>query len=250
MNDTPNNHPTNKLRRWFSNRLENRIDRIWFGGVLATNAVALLFGAKYIGVFLIAYCFIFVLCLRAQIRAAYPAQAGVEYHIGFDKIQLSRKAVVLFGFLGVYLLSALAVILAVWLPREIVNAVPVLLTAIVCNGFLLHRHRALFTGCCGGGQLAARSEKRMRAVMGRRRHGSFSSRRLLIATVLFVFAWCGLLASYVTGQFGGQQVFGLDASGIIMLLYLAGAVVFGPALVHFLFLEILVTILRGWGDKK
>ena len=248
MNDTPNNHPTNKLRRWFSNRLENRIDRLWFGGVLATNAVALLFGAKYIGVFLIAYCFIFVLCLRAQIRAAYPAQADVEYHIGYEinwpHWQFNMKFWLL--LLGVYTLMILATFLFAWLPAQ-VETISAVLTTVVCNGFLLCRHRTLFIACCGGGQLSQWSERRLRRVIGRQRNGAFPARRLMCFTVALAAVWGGLLALYVTGQFGGRHIFGLTAPDYFSA---AGVILFAPALVHLLFLETMTTILRGWGDKE
>ena len=66
-------HPTNKLRRWFSNRLENRIDRLWLGGVFGVTAlVTVLLDARFVGVVLAGYFFFFCWLSRDQICAAHP----------------------------------------------------------------------------------------------------------------------------------------------------------------------------------
>ena len=63
-----------KTSSWFAGRFSRRIDHLWLGGLLLINiAVWLLLGAKYIGLALIAYYFIFVMTLREQIKAVYPA---------------------------------------------------------------------------------------------------------------------------------------------------------------------------------
>ena len=240
----------NAIGRWFAARLEARIDRLWLGGVLLVNVVVgLLLDAKYIGLFLIAYCFFFVLYFRRQIKAAYPAKTNVEYHIGyeFNWPNWSFNKSFWFGLLFIYVLMIPAVLFFVFVPEQYAVTGVTLLLVVVCNAFLLFRYRALFTTCCGGGKLAARSEKRLQRKMGQRSNGTFPSSRLIRATVIFALAWGGLLAAYVTGQIGGKHFFGADES---VALHSPSAILFVPILLHLIFFETLTTVLRGWGEQR
>ena len=72
MNDTTIEQPAGKIRKWFSIRLEKRIDQVWLSGVLLINPVVwLTLGAQYVATSLIAYFFVFTLFFRCRIQELF-----------------------------------------------------------------------------------------------------------------------------------------------------------------------------------
>ena len=249
-----------KSGHWFAERFSGRIDRLWLGGVALTNAaVWLLFDAKYIGLALIAYCFIFILTLRKRIKVAYPADADRKYDIGYainwPNFNPNHTARYLWRwFFPLWctsiVVSALLLFFLVFAADLEFQVIPTALVFFACNGFLLFRYRILFTACCGGGLLTDSSEIRVQRMLGQRRNGAFSMLRLLVTTCMFALAWGGMLFAYVTGQLGDESVFGWHADDWVTgLLSYMPALVFLPPILHLLFFETLTTVLRGWGDK-
>ncbi len=135
-------HPTNKLRRWFVARLENRIDRLWLGGVFGVTAlVTVLLDARYVALFLFGYFLVFFWRTRDQICAA--SQPGkprppIKNLIGFH-------IVMFFILQGVCLGGAL-----LFNQPSAVNAyfsafsLGMLINGAVLLGFFVINHRRLF----------------------------------------------------------------------------------------------------------
>ncbi|MDD9858361.1 MAG: hypothetical protein OXU96_09990 [Gammaproteobacteria bacterium] len=250
---------TSVIHNWIAERLSKPLDRLWLGGVLAVNALVwAAFGVQYIGLALIAYCFIFVLVLRRRIHVAYPAEAGMEYHIGyeFDWPGWSFGKSYWTGLLFTLVSVILAFIFFIVVPLHHADVVAKSLVFLICNGFLLLRYRGLFTTCCGRGTLTQSSEARMKRMLGEQRGGAFPLSRLIIATFVLALVWSSMLVAYIVGQLGGNVFLGFDSQymrethNLVGLFMLPAGLALFPVLLHIIFLEISTTVLRGWGDKS
>jgi len=240
------------------NRFKKPLDRLWLSGIVTVNVLVwTAFGMQYIGLALIAYCFVFMLAMRRRINAAYPAESGVEYHIGyeFNWPGWSFEKSFWKGLLFIMVSVILAFICLVVVSVNDADVAAQSLVFLSCNGFLLSRYRALFTACCGRGTLAKTSETRVQRMLGARRNGAFSRFRLILATVAFALAWGGLLVAYATEWLGGNSLFGFDlqymteTGNLFGLITLPAGIVIVPAFLHLIFFETSTTVLRGWGDK-
>lgn len=249
---------TSGIHNWLAERLSKPLDRLWLGGVVAVNVLVwAAFGMKYIGLALIAYCFIFVLVLRRRIHVDYPAEAGMEYHIGyeFDWPGWSFGKSYWTGLLFTLASVILAFICFVVVSLHHADVVAKSLVFLICNGFLLLRYRALFTTCCGRGTLTQSSEARMKRMLGGRHGGAFPLPRLIIATFVLALVWSAMLVACIIGQLGGNLFLGFDfqhmikTHNLVGLFILPAGLVLFPVLLHLIFLETSTTVLRGWGDK-
>jgi len=239
----------------FHGRLTERfgkpLDRLWMGGALAVNALVwAVFGMKYIGLALVAYCFIFVLALRRRIKADYPAAANKAYHIGFiynrPRLFSGAPEKVFLHMLWIFpAYCATAAALSVIFGS--VSTFSHGLVFLICNGVLFCQYQSLFTVCCGGGRPAADSA--MRKMLPEDENvGAHPSFRLVMATVLFVLVWGVVLAAYITGQMGGTHFFGIAEYGADRL-YAAALGLIVPAILHIVLLKLATATLCGWGGR-
>jgi len=195
---------------------------------------------QYIGLALIAYCFVFVLTMRRRIKADYPAAANKAYRIGFidNRPRLfsdkpDKAFLHMLWIFPAYCAAALALSVifdSVSMPAEV-------LVFLVCNGALLCQHQSLFI-VCGGGRLAGSAA--WKRLLG----NSGDTARSVTATVLFALAWGGVLAAYTTGQIGDAHFFGIAEYGADRL-YAAMLGLAAPVILHIVLLKLAIIVLRG-----
>lgn len=209
---TSGNH--NRLAARFSKPL----DRIWLGGILAVNALVwAILGAQYIATFLVGYFFVFVLCFRARIKAAFPPTGHIIYmdssgiitpHVPLDeKIQHAR-------------INAIVPLLSMYLVAIVIEEGPFSLSlssagiwtaSALANYFFLIRYREFFCGF-NGDCLVFRRTGRDNAYRADADNITwqdsfcnsvvtfFEILRPVGAIIVTVLLWCGLLWAFATGQ--------------------------------------------------
>jgi len=239
------------IHNWLAERLSKPLDRLWLGGVLAVNGLVwAAFGMKYIGLALVAYCFIFVLALRRRIKADYPAAANKAYHIGFiynrPRLFSGAPEKVFLHMLWIFpAYCATAAALSVIFGS--VSTFSHGLVFLICNGVLFCQYQSLFTVCCGGGRLAMDSAV-WKMLLDDESGVAPSIFRPVVVTVLFALAWGGVLAAYITGQMGGTHFFGIAEYGADRL-YAAALGLIVPAILHIVLLKLATATLCGWGGR-
>jgi len=231
-----------------ADRFGKPLDRLWLGGIVTVNALAwAVFGMQYIGLALIAYCFVFVLVLRRRIYVAYPAVANKAYRIRFigNRLRLfsgkpDKAFLHMLWIFPAYCVAAVALSVTFGSVSMPANG----LVFLVCNGVLICQYQSLFTVCCGSGQSAANSAAWERLLVDGG-GTALSPLRLTITTVLFAFVWVGVLTAYTTGQIGGAHFFGIAEYGADRL-YAAALGLAAPVILHIVLLKLAIVALRGW----
>ena len=196
--------PTEKLRRWFSNRLENRIDRLWLGGVLAVAALTWeVLGMRYIALFLIGYFYVFALVARKKVTAIYPPNGDSIIRFACANDYLSLQTKTKFAAADDYLLPVFCLMFLIYASSTITHALnlsPQTLAAIIvnagCGWVFLLRHKELFSAYVGDAKLPPHIAKHTRAY--------FKLVKLFGSLLTIALLWCFILLAYANGWFAPQ----------------------------------------------
>jgi len=214
MTETKTPRAHNRL----ADRFSKPIDRLWLGGVLAVNALVwAILGAQYIATFLVGYLFVFVLCFRARIKAAFPPTRHIIYmdssgiinpHAPSDEKIRRASLHALVPLLSLYLIAAAIE----WIRINVsLSAAGIWTANALANYFLLFRHKEFFRGFTGDCLIFRRTgnDSAYRIDAGNIEWpDSFINSAVLFfeilrpigAVILTILLWCGLLWAFTTAQ--------------------------------------------------